>query len=294
MPELPEVHTVARDLHALISGRRIKDVWCGAPQLLRSGTLLSLRRFLSGAEVRHVYRKGKHIIFSLDKDRAFAVHLKMTGHFLTGSWILPRKFGVLPQLRPGFESEVKEPVNRFIRLVISFKDGTEIGLSDARKFARVRWGNEQDLLNLPEFAGLGPDALAEDFTAQEFAARLTGTRRTIKQALLDQTIVAGFGNIYADDALYAAGIHPMHRADQVSEARLKKLFVRGREVLRKAIALRGSSMIAFRHMDGAKGAYGPERLVYGRTGEPCRRCKEPIVRKKIQGRSTHFCMKCQN
>ena len=168
-----------------------------------------------------------------------------------------------------------------------------LALSDLRKFAKVILGETEEMENLPELARLGPDAMDANFKFSDFSQIILSESRKIKQVLMDQEVVAGIGNIYSDDILWKAKIHPLKSANKLSKKDLKEIWKAMKSILKKALKLRGTSTSDFRDTVGKKGRYGDVRLVYQREGEKCSRCGAEIKRIKIGGRSAHFCPKCQ-
>jgi len=297
MPELPEVETVVSDLRGAIPGRRILRVWCNTPRIISGTSPASLSRALRGLYINVIDRRGKNILFYLGARGAptlshvLLIHLKMTGHLLLGRWKIkktPR--GETVESMPS--GPLAEKVNSYIRMVLYLEGGIELGLSDARKFAKVALFLASELRHTAHLRTLGPDVYTE-LTKREFYARLQKIYRPIKQALLDQTIFAGLGNIYTDEVLYAARIHPLRRASSLIPQEASLLFRAVRRIIKKAIRLRGASMSDFRDPQGERGRYADHRLVYRRTGELCGRCDTLIRRIVIHGRSAHFCPECQ-
>lgn len=301
MPELPEVETVVRDLRRKIVGAKIVGAWTDWPKaikdpLAQSKKIVSKRAVLHfkkevvGKKVVAVERRGKNILLYLTQGHVLLVHQKMTGHLLVGRWEVGPQgaVGVFPK------AIVEDTYNHRVHLILYFEDGRQLGLSDTRKFAKVLFGPAATIESLPELTQLGPDAFASAITSAEFYAILAAQRRPIKQVLMDPHVVAGIGNIYADDILWRARVHPATKAALLQRAEIARIFKAMRSVLRKAVALRGTSTSDFRDTDGLEGGYTEHRLVYQRTGEPCARCKAPIQRIVVAGRSAHFCPKCQS
>lgn len=300
MPELPEVETVVRDLKALFVGKRFSALWTDWPQMIQDPerqqrgrvnqhAVQALRTGILGARIQDVSRRGKNILFYLSGGNIMLVHQKMTGHFLQGRWAIQNKKAV-PQAP---EAVVRDPYNQHVHLIFTFTDGTQLGLSDVRKFAKVLFGPARAIEQLPEIAGLGPDALDPRLTVERLQRILEQERRPLKQVLMDPFVIAGIGNIYADDILWRAKIHPRCSARTLTTAEYRALFRALRAVLSKAVRLRGTSTSDFRDIFGREGGYTDHRLVYRRTNEPCARCKTPIVRSVIAGRSAHHCPRCQ-
>jgi formamidopyrimidine-DNA glycosylase len=266
MPELPEVESVVRAIGPLLRGAVL-----GKVRLLRADILeppgIDLVTCLAGRSVRSVERRAKRIIFLLDNDHRFYIHLGMTGQLT-----------VEP---PG------EPLRKHTHLLIEFAAKT-LRFVDARRFGGIWWLGKDG----PADDGLGPEPL--QLPAAELAHRLAGTRRIIKSALLDQKIIAGLGNIYADEALFLAGIRPQRRADRLSHEQTMRLSRSIKTVLRQAIAHGGSTVRDYRNADGKPGEFQKRHRVYQRTGLPCVVCGTVILRRVLGGRSAHFCPKCQH
>jgi len=291
MPELPEVQTIVDDLNKKILKRRITRVWCDSPSLIKGAGLEKFRSAMSGAIIRKIERRGKNIFIHLGahkKDLLLVVHLKMTGHFLVGKWKLIN--GSWKSAAKGFHSE---KVNGYIHLMFYLDDGRMLALSDVRKFARVLLGKPEEIRAHPHIKNLGPEPLDRSFTEKKFEALLKSRSGRIKQALMDQKVIAGVGNIYSDEILWRAKISPLRRADSLGHKESAAIFGGMRSVLARAVRLRGSSINNYRDTFGRKGGYGEARLVYGREGEKCFRCGAIIRRIKIGGRSASFCPKCQ-
>ncbi len=274
MPELPEVETVARDLRqAGLEGRRIVKVRVGWPKSVAAGAAGDFSRALAGATILRIWRRAKYLVFDLADGRVLLVHLRMTGRFS-----LAREF---------------RQRNPHEHVVLLLDDGTSVHFEDPRKFGR--WiltaapGRYLD--------ALGPEPLDPAFTAAAFAERLRAHRRQIKPLLLDQSFVAGVGNIYADEALWAAGIHPGRNAVTLSGADVERLYKAVRQVLRRGIQNQGTSLgtasTNFYSTGGRRGRNQDALRVFRRAGEPCPRCGTAIERLVVAQRGTHICPRCQ-
>jgi formamidopyrimidine-DNA glycosylase len=280
MPELPEVETVVRGLRQCIAGETITGAVVRAP---KSSVVLSqtfgrskLGNALSGRTVTAVARRGKNILITLTGGVTLWVHLKMTGRF----YHLPKT----------------APLDRHDLVIIDFEStangsGLHLRFNDYRRFGRIRLFPDDELWQQPQLAELGPEPL--DIHADSFVQLCRRRGRQIKQALLDQTFIAGLGNIYADESLYAARLHPRRLTDSVSPAKLKELHGHIRRLLTKAIKLMGTSVDTYAGVNGQTGGFQNYLLAYDREGLPCGRCGRPIVREKIGSRSAHFCRTCQ-
>ncbi len=271
MPELPEVETVVRDLRPLLVGRRILDINVGKKPLRRKWSRV-WNASVVGQTVNAVERRGKWILVNLGEPWLL-VHLGMTGQFVVAPAELPR------------ESHT--------HLVFHLNDGNELRFRDIRRFGSATFFPAR--ANLDEnFASmrLGPEPF--DLEPNAFHAALRATRRNLKAILLDQTIIAGVGNIYADESAFEAMLDPTLLGVRVNAKQSADLCRAIVAVLKRAIEKRGSSIRNYVGGSGLKGGFQNEFCVYGRTGEPCVRCAEPIQRIVLAGRSTHFCPKCQS
>ncbi|HVN94016.1 MAG TPA: bifunctional DNA-formamidopyrimidine glycosylase/DNA-(apurinic or apyrimidinic site) lyase [Terracidiphilus sp.] len=273
MPELPEVETIARGVNKRIRGDRIVQVWFSrAPQTFKTPRKLQAEG-LTGRTILAVHRTGKHIVFELSRsaseiDAQWIVHLGMTGRLLVSS--------------PDF------PVPAHTHARLFLESGRELRFVDPRRFGRLEF---RDLNRRSAFAAPGDDPLA--IGEPEFAALFRGRRSPIKAALLNQSLLAGVGNIYADESLFHSNIRPRRRANRLTRLELERLRLALCEVLNHAIRLGGSSVSDYVDADGERGFFQLEHCVYQRTGEPCRRCGTPIRRILLAGRGTHYCPNCQ-
>ncbi|MBI4118887.1 MAG: DNA-formamidopyrimidine glycosylase [Parcubacteria group bacterium] len=272
MPELPEVETITNDLKKRLIGWTIKGVWSDWPRYFtKSGGWPKVKRILVGRKILNINRLGKNIIFNLSEDYIMAVHLKMTGHFLLAE---PKK-------------------TNFIHFFIKLGKGgkkSQLYFSDVRKFGRIIVGQSGEVMARPEIKKLGPDPLV--ITSQEFLDGIVGRRGRIKSVLLNQEFLAGVGNIYSDEALYLAKIHPLSRAEKIPSQKLKLLFNKLVGVLEKSIKLRGTTRQDYRDPAGKKGDYFNQRLVYAKKGSKCP-YGGTVETIKVGSRTSHFCPKCQ-
>jgi formamidopyrimidine-DNA glycosylase len=300
MPELPEVETVVRDLNKKVKGRTITGVWFDWPKLIKHPSDPASRsvhktapwdfeKFIKGEKILSAKRIAKNILISLSGGKMLLIHQKMTGHLLVGKWRVSGE-QVVP-LEP--KEMIDDSYNGFIHLILYLDNGQMLALSDVRKFAKVIAGTREEIESLPELVRLGPDALDPELFLPIFAGIIGNERRPIKQVLLDPEVIAGIGNIYSDDILYQAKVHPLSKANQLPPKKLQAVYRAMRDILAKAVKLRGTSTSDFRDTAGKEGGYTGHRLVYQREGEPCGRCKTPIAREKVGGRSAHYCPKCQ-
>ncbi len=277
MPELPEVETVANGVHARVQGQRVTDVWTsGKPQTFKSPEA-EIAEALTGATIAGVRRVGKTIVMTLRRPTDagadardateqvdFLVHLGMSGRLLVSA------------------AEVALPAHT--HAVLTLGDGREVRFVDPRRFGRLSVRRE---------AYRGPGVEPLGVSAEDFRALFRGRRTPIKAALLNQTILHGVGNIYADEALARAGVRPRRMAARMTRAELERLRLALVEVLERAIELGGSSVSDYVDADGVRGFFQLEHRVYGRAGEPCRVCGTAIRKIVVGGRGTHFCPACQ-
>ncbi|MGD0833744.1 MAG: bifunctional DNA-formamidopyrimidine glycosylase/DNA-(apurinic or apyrimidinic site) lyase [Candidatus Dormibacteria bacterium] len=273
MPELPEVETIVRDLRGELAGRRFVSAWVRRPGVLRFPDDGAFTRALPGRRVVAVERRGKYILCRLDGDDSLVVHLGMTGHLRvvdSGAVLVPHT-----------------------HLRAALDDGRELRFDDARRFGRVLLGPWPLLLDLHQVPRLGPEPLSDAFTPAELDASLRRTTRQLKPALLDQTVIAGLGSIYIDEACHLAGVRPTRRCHRLT--RRERLALHGaiRAVLRRAVANRGTTIDDYRDLWNARGSNQEELRVYGRGGEPCLSCGATLRRVVVGGRSSVYCPACQ-
>lgn len=274
MPELPEVETYVRDLAEELSGRQVTQACVNWPRTIAFPSAQEFEATIIGARFRTFGRRGKYMLLGLEDERTLIVHLRMTGKLevVSGATV------------PGIH----------VHVVLGLDDGRAIHFQDTRKFGRM-W-----LIADPDgvLAKLGPEPLGDDFTTAYLADRLASRQASVKSLILDQGIVAGVGNIYADEALHRAGIHPARSGGALSADEVERLHSAIVAVLGRAIELQGSTL-GFSNLQnysrpgGQRGGYQEEHIVFRRTGEPCVRCGHPIERIVIAQRGTHFCPMCQ-
>ena len=281
MPELPEVETVARDLAALVTGATITGARGDWPRAIAShGSIEAFVTAVAGRRIESVGRRAKLVVMRLSGDAALTIHLKMTGQLF-----------VVP---------ASAASDRHVHVRLALDDGREIRFRDARKFGRIGLWPVDPVSRAvlagegarELFAGHGPEPLEDAFTLRAFRARLRGRRSRLKPLLLDQGFVAGIGNIYADEALWRARLHPLRTVGTLRPADEARLYRQIRAVLAEAIERRGSSVDDFTAPDG-DGSMQERLQVYQRAGEACPRCGRPVRRIVVGARATHFCSWCQ-
>jgi formamidopyrimidine-DNA glycosylase len=275
MPELPEVETVARDLRRILlpgdppgPGPTITGARVSWLRTLRQGDEDAFWEGVAGRRIQSVGRRGKQLVVDLSGGAFLTIHLKMTGQLF-----------VVP---------ASTPEDPYLRLVLTLDDGRELRFRDIRKFGRIGFYAADD----DPFDDVGPEPLDPRFTVREFRTRIRARRGRLKPLLVDQSFLAGVGNIYADEALWRARLHPLRSARSLRPADEGRLYRHVRDVLTEAIVRRGSSIDDYTAPDG-DGSMQEHLDVYQRTGEPCRRCGRPIRRIVVGIRSTHFCSFCQ-
>ncbi|MBX4197245.1 bifunctional DNA-formamidopyrimidine glycosylase/DNA-(apurinic or apyrimidinic site) lyase [Candidatus Saccharibacteria bacterium] len=287
MPELPEVETIRAGLSKLLPGKVVKDVWYDWDKSFPNAPS-DVARFLVGARIEKVRRRAKVLIIELSGGWALIVHLKMTGQLVfVGK---NHRFGA------GHPSKdmVGELPAKSTRVVIDFTDDSKLYFNDQRKFGWMRLLPAIEIPEIDFFKKVGPEPLDDDFTVDKFIERLLRRKNSnIKSVLLDQTVVAGIGNIYADEALWSAKIHPSTPVDDVPKAKLVLLYNAVREVLALSIAKGGSTDKNYVDAEGKKGSYLSFANVFRKQGQPCPRCGTPIEKIRVAGRGTHICPHCQ-
>ena len=282
MPELPEVETIARGVDARVRGDRIAHAWFSAHRDLLKTSAARQAKGLVGRVLLAVHRTGKHIVCELAEpptanpkpaagtqpDAQWIVHLGMTGRLLV--------------------TTPDAPVAKHTHARLELESGKELRFVDPRRFGRLDF---RELRNGAAFNAPGGEPLT--ISSAEFAALFRGRNLSIKAALLNQSLLSGVGNIYADESLFQAGIRPRRRAGRLTKAELEQLRLALKSVLEHAIRLGGSSVSDYVDAEGVRGFFQLEHCVYLRTGLPCKRCQTPIRRITLAGRGTHYCPKCQ-
>ncbi len=329
MPELPEVETVRRGLHQLIVGRKVKGVTHDNPKSFPNASK-DVTAFLVGAEVTDVRRRAKVLLIDLSTNYTLVIHLKMTGQlvFIGASshsdtsihkHLQPEPQATPgPELRPGAkpfrsgsarsgeqdgerfgaghpnDSLIGDLPDKSTRVTLQFTDGSHLYFNDQRKFGWMKLLPTPEVPNIDFMQKVGPEPLEADFSPEQFAQRFKRRAKTsIKAALLDQTVVAGVGNIYADESLWGAKIHPLRRVATITPAEFKKLYTQLRAVMNLAIEKGGSTDRNYVNAEGKRGSYMDFARVFRREGQACPRCGTTIVKFKAAGRGTHICPKCQ-
>ncbi len=290
MPELPEVETIASELNRVLPGLKIRDVWTDRVKYIQfPKSFFLFKKKLVGKKILKAERKGKNVLIHLSGGVTLLVHQKMTGHLLYGKWrrIKEKSSARWESAIPGPLRD--DPENRFIHLIFFLSNGNQLALCDMRKFAKVLLWETDNLGELKDIKELGPDPFDKNFTLKNFKERLRGSR-AIKQTLMDPKIIAGIGNIYADEILWMAGVHPAKKTNKLSAEEIKKIYSSIRPILRRAIKAGGSSYIDYRDAFGRMGSYQKIRRAYQMAGAKCAKSDGGTIKKiKIGQRSAHFC-----
>lgn len=287
MPELPEVETVCRGLQALVPGRVIQSAVSDTPKSFPNAAS-DVSQFLEGAHITEVRRRAKVLLLDLSTGYTLVTHLKMTGQLVF----------VSPEARFGAghpnASLIAGLPDKSTRVTITFTDGSHLFFNDFRKFGWMRLLPTAEVPNIDFMKKVGPEPLTDDFTPQQFTERLQKRKNTnIKAALLDQTVIAGVGNIYADESLWGAKIHPATLVKNLKPAKLKTLYTELRYVMNLAIQKGGSTDKNYVNAEGKKGSYLTFARAFRQEGKPCPRCGTLIIKTRVAGRGTHLCPKCQ-
>lgn len=298
MPELPEVHTTATGLQKILPGLTITDAWTDYGGLFHVGKdtiknpvyFKKFKKLVIGQKVISVTRRAKNVLINILDNHTILVHMKMTGHLMYGDYSFDSKKKVWLATKAGPLRD--DPFNKRLHFVITLSNGKHVVLSDTRKFAKVILIKTDTLHESNDLKHIGPEPLEKNFTLKVFKERLLRRPNTpIKQALMDQALVAGIGNIYSDEMLWLAGIHPLSKSAVIEKNIWKKLYVAMKKVLSQGIDFGGDSMSDYRNVHGLRGAFQHKHNAYRRKGLPCKKsgCNGTIQKIVVGGRSTHFC-----
>lgn len=273
MPELPEVETVKRTLNELVIGKTVKSVEVRWPNIIRRPEDINLfKSMIVGETLQGVKRRGKFLLLCFE-ELVLVSHLRMEG-----------RYRVDPE---------GTPIDKHTHVIFHFTDETALRYRDVRKFGTMHLFKKGEEWDQPPLSKLGPEPLSSGLTAEYLATVCHSTQRSIKQVLLDQTVIVGLGNIYVDESLFKAGIHPLTAARDLTKVKLEKLRIAIVETLGEAVRLGGSTIRTFVNSQGHMGLFQQQLDVYGRKGEPCVNCGTPIEKIKAAGRGTHYCPVCQ-
>jgi formamidopyrimidine-DNA glycosylase len=289
VPELPEVETIARGLDKRVAGDGIESVWIGSKKQPLKSPAAVIASTLEGKRIVRIHRAGKHIVFDLEgqateKAKRISRGKSQASTTSTAQWIV--HLGMTGSMTV---SDPAAEIAKHTHLIAKLASGRELRFIDPRMFGKLSVH-----LHARDAAGFDPGGIEPlDATEEQFIALFRGRKTPIKSALLNQKLLRGVGNIYADESLYRAGIRPRRRAASLTRVQLSKLYRAVQEVLREAIAAGGSSISDYVDADGEEGFFQLQHRVYGREGEPCLLCKTAIRRIVLAGRSSHYCAKCQ-
>ena len=309
MPELPEVTTTVKGLQRVLPGLVIRNVWTDLAkknqplkqfkETIKSESFYKkFKRGVIGAKVISVERRAKNILINLSNNQTILIHLKMTGHIMYGEYtknsITKGKLRITNWEPKAKEGPLRDPYNRFIHVVFSLSNGKHFVMCDSRKFGKVTMVETGLIHDSVHLKGIGPEPLDKSFTFEVFKDRLltkSGKRGALKTVLMDQSVVAGIGNIYSDEMLWLASIHPESKATNIPNTNLRKLYEAMKEVLNKGIDFGGDSMSDYRDVNGERGRFQNHHNAYRKAKEVCGKkgCRGVILRKVINGRSAHFC-----
>lgn len=273
MPEMPEVETIRRTLADKVTGRKIIRVDIGLPRLVKWPTAPEFQAILTDRTITKLVRRGKYLLFYLDKNFVLIVHLRMTG----------RLYYVAP------DSEY----DKFTHIVFNLDNGDVLLYADTRTLGTLYLMPENELWRITGLATMGPEPLSAEFTLEYFTVMLGKRQAKIKSVLLNQKLIGGLGNIYVDEALAIACIDPERIASSLTTKEVKYLYQAVNQVIADGIAHGGTTFRDYRDGVGQSGSHQQYLQVYGRTNQPCRRCGAIIVRKEVAGRGTHYCPNCQ-
>ena len=273
MPELPEVETICRYLRDHVVGKTIGDVDIRLSRLVKWPLPADFRSIMIGRTLESLERRAKYLLFHLSGEWVLVIHLRMTGRL--------------------YYRDVSQMTSGSARVIFSFQTGDAMEYSDTRTLGTLYLLKQSELGRIYGLSSLGPEPLAKDFTTQYLIEGFAKRKGKIKMVLLDQTFIGGLGNIYVDESLSRAGLHPERRANSLNEAEIGKLHEAINSVIQKSICENGTTFRDYRDGAGNKGGFQNELCVYGRKGMPCQICGTLITKKEVGGRGTHYCPQCQ-
>jgi formamidopyrimidine-DNA glycosylase len=297
MPELPEVETTTQGLRRTIHGLVITNVWTDLStkdkrkndSVANPKFFVRFRKDILGKKVLSVERRAKNILINISDDKTILVHLKMTGHLLYGKYKLQKN---TRKWIPDEAGPLHDPFNRFVHVIFTFSNDRHLAFSDARKFGKITLLDTKTAHDTKHLNNIGPEPLDKNFTLPKLKEQLSKKPNgKIKTVLMDQSVIAGIGNIYSDEILWRAGVHPERRVFGITADEMKLIFKAIKETLAKGIDFGGDSTSDYRDIHGLRGKFHLHHKAYRRTGEKCGKpgCKGTILRKVINGRSAHFC-----
>ena len=311
MPELPEVHTTVTGLQKVLPGLSITDIWSDmwstaklSKNTIKDRTYFSyFKKYALNTKMLRVRRRAKHILIDLDNGFTIIIHMKMTGHLMYGKYKYDTAVRAPQSVFAAWgswipldkKSALNDPYNRHIHVVFTLSNNHQLAFCDSRKFGTIVV-EKTAMLHIERLAHLGPEPLETSFTQNNFKERLMKSpMRAVKTVLMDQSIIAGIGNIYSDEMLHRAHILPTRTPKSLKPKEIELLFTSMKAVLAKGIDFGGDSTSDYRNINGERGKFHENHLVYLRTGKPCntKNCRGIIKKQTIGGRSAHFCPVCQ-
>ncbi len=301
MPELPEVTTTVNGLKKALKGVTFLDVWTDLDKdnpikqfrntIKDRPFFRKMRKEIINIKILGVERRAKNILINLSNNKTLLIHLKMTGHIIVGKYIYNKKENKwIPD--PDERKELHDPYNRFIHAVFPLSNGKSMVFCDTRKFGKITLLDTDTAHDTVHLSNIGDEPLDKNFVFEKFKERLLlKPTKNIKTVLMDQSVIAGIGNIYSDEMLWLSSIHPESKTKNIPDKYLKALYISMREVLNKGIDFGGDSMSDYRDTDGKRGNFQNHHNVYRKNKEPCGKkgCSGVIIRKVLDGRSAHFC-----
>lgn len=286
MPELPEVETIRKQLASFIVGKTVASVDVSDPMLQNYLTAAKVEE-VKGLKVARAERRAKVLLIALEKNMYFAIHLKMTGKVIYRDQHTDSKALKIS------DTDLQTLPNKFTRTIVHFTDGSRLYFLDERRFGWVKILTQEQLATDLLKGSIGPEPLTDSFTKEYLCAMLAKNKQQIKVVLMDQAKIGGIGNIYANESLYLAKIHPQRRANSLTRQESDKLFEAIVEVLQKGLKYRGASEDNYRDALGQKGEYHHHFVIYQQHGKPCTYCGSKVVRITVGGRGTFLCPACQ-
>lgn len=296
MPELPEVQTTVNGIKKYLVGLTIKSAWTdynskfniGKDNIKDHAYFKSFKKEVVGAKITEASRRGKNVLIHLSNGKTILIHMKMTGHIMYG------KYGFSDKKWKAIESGPlrDDPFNRFVHFVLNLSNDKSMVLADMRKFAKVTLIDSDKIEDSLHLSSHGPEPLEKDFTVKKFREVLSKKPNgPIKTVLMNHEIISGIGNIYSDEILWRAGVHPLEKVKNIPAQKFTKIFKAMGETLRSGIDFGGDSMSDYRNIHGERGKFQEKHNAYKKTGKKCSKagCKGIIVRIKIGGRSAHYC-----
>jgi len=286
MPELPEVQTIVNELNRKVKGRKILDMWTDWPKMIKTHEPDAFVKEIKSRKISRAHRRAKYIMMDLSGGKTLIIHQKISGHLLYGKWKVEGKKAI-----PDIPGPIKEDrLNSYIRFILYLDNGWQLGLSDLRRFGKVFLGDTEKIENINEIGRLGPEPLDPKFTFAKFKELMAKRRGVVKKVLVDPFVISGIGNIYSDEILWYASIHPMRRVEKLIDPELKAIYKNIGFVLKKSILLHGDSMQDFRTLEGKFGNYQKYHRAYQLTGKKCQKKDGGIIERiRVNNRSAHFC-----